>query len=126
MPKSEQRRLARTVYVNDPDTGLPARFGPDDEVPDWAAEQITNEGAWEDDETDVLGAYGTEGGPPVPGRGQSARDEEIRRASIEEAGHTYGTWKVDDLRAELEERGLPSDGKKDELVERLAEADRDR
>lgn len=113
-------RLASTVYVRDPETGEVSAFGPDDEVPDWAAELITNESAWAQDETP---AYGSEEGPPVPGRGQSAALEEVRRANLEQADNTYGTWKVDDLRAELEDRGLSSEGKKDELVARLAEAD---
>src|SRR5688500_2428270 len=35
----------------------------------------------------------------------------------------YEAWKVDDLRAELKGRGLPVDGKKEDLVARLEEHD---
>lgn len=38
-------RLAAFVYVND-ERGTVRRFGPDDEVPDWAAAKITNPKAW--------------------------------------------------------------------------------
>lgn len=119
MPQSE-RRLAATVHLTNPETGGTEIFGPDDEVPDWAAEQITNDGAWASDGSPGVGE---EGGPPVPGRAQSAREEEVRRASMEETGKTYGEWKADDLRAELKDRGLSTEGKKDELVARLAESD---
>lgn len=35
----------------------------------------------------------------------------------------YGTWSKDDLVAELQERGLPHSGNKDELIARLEESD---
>lgn len=42
-------------------------------------------------------------------------DEEAVRAEL-------NTWHVPELKAELKERGLDEDGKKDELVDRLVEA----
>lgn len=39
------RRLVAYVYVRD-EHGWPVRFGPHDDVPDWAAEQIRNPHAW--------------------------------------------------------------------------------
>lgn len=40
------RRLVQYVWVQDPDTGAPVGFGPDDHVPGWAEELITNSEAW--------------------------------------------------------------------------------
>lgn len=40
------RRLAAWVYVHRPDTGETVGFGPDDDVPGWAADLITNPAAW--------------------------------------------------------------------------------
>lgn len=40
------RHLVGTVHVQD-ENGNDHAFGPDDEVPAWAAEKITNPGAWD-------------------------------------------------------------------------------
>lgn len=42
------KKLASHVHVVD-DQGAAHVFGPDDEVPGWAQEKITNESAWVDD-----------------------------------------------------------------------------
>ncbi|MGQ0774554.1 MAG: hypothetical protein ACT4NY_09075 [Pseudonocardiales bacterium] len=42
------RKLAAFVHVED-DEGTSHVFGPDDEVPNWATEKITNPQAWVDD-----------------------------------------------------------------------------
>lgn len=42
------RRLKAHVHVSD-DAGQSHVFGPDDQVPDWAAEKITNPAAWDGD-----------------------------------------------------------------------------
>lgn len=42
------RRLVRSVHVRD-DMGVPHVFGPDDDVPSWAADKISNPAAWSDD-----------------------------------------------------------------------------
>lgn len=39
-------RLASYVHVLNPDTDATESFGPDDQVPDWAARLITNPKAW--------------------------------------------------------------------------------
>lgn len=39
-------RLATYVVINDKD-GAPVMFGPDDEIPKWAVDRITNPAAWE-------------------------------------------------------------------------------
>src|SRR5262245_16752281 len=43
---SGEKRLAFYVYVSNPADGSTNVFGPEDEVPDWAQEQITNPKAW--------------------------------------------------------------------------------
>lgn len=43
----------------------------------------------------------------------------------EDKSDDYSEWKVDDLKEELERRGLDTDGKKADLVERLEESDED-
>lgn len=40
------RRLSGYVHVTDPDTGESFAFGPDVDVPKWAASRITNPAAW--------------------------------------------------------------------------------
>ena len=51
------RRLTVTTYVVD-DNGDPAWFGPDDEVPDWAAAQIDDPAAWNEPDSET-----SDGGP---------------------------------------------------------------
>lgn len=61
------RKLATHVHVND-EHGVTRVFGPDDELPAWAVEAITNPKAWAGDEP--AQAFGTETGiaavPPAP------------------------------------------------------------
>lgn len=42
----EGKRLTGYVHITNPDTGEACVFGPDDDVPDWAEELITNPSAW--------------------------------------------------------------------------------
>lgn len=58
------RRLAAFVHLHD-ENGVVCSYGPDDTVPAWAAEQITNPAAWsgEDDETS---AEPNPAAPPEP------------------------------------------------------------
>lgn len=81
------RRLRSYVHVRD-DKHVTHVFGPDDEIPAWAAEQITNPKAWaphpDDDQRQSAGngngaAAGTEqpatgGRPPKVGTGSSRED----------------------------------------------------
>ena len=72
------RRLAGTVVLRSPETGEPVALLAGDDVPDWAAEAITNPDLWEDgsepDEGAVLAEpAGAAGGelvaetvPPMP------------------------------------------------------------
>ena len=70
------RRLRTFVHVQDKQHQAHV-FGPDDELPGWAAKRITNPKAWEDDgqgdEQDAEPAEPTDGEPPRSGRG-SGRD----------------------------------------------------
>jgi hypothetical protein len=54
-------RLRTTVHVVDQE-GRTRAFGPGEEVPDWAAEQITNPDVWEGE----LPAHLDENGEPQP------------------------------------------------------------
>ena len=62
-------RLRAHVWVHQ-DSGEPVQFGPDDDVPAWAAEKITNPRAWEpDDEPEAepaKQAIVTENATPTP------------------------------------------------------------
>lgn len=63
------RRLRSWVHLTDED-GTPVSFGPDDVVPDWAADQITNPKAWAvNDEAAAEAADSSDGPPPKNGRG---------------------------------------------------------
>lgn len=100
-------RLATFVHVADSD-GVTHVFGPDDEVPAWAAQAITNPKAWAD-------PTGTEEGTS-PGPRAAA----------------YRGMKISDLRAEIDRRNadraeeakLPAEGTKADLAAVL-EADDD-
>lgn len=55
------RRLRTHVHVHDAD-GRTHAFGPDEDVPGWAAERITNPKAWADDSADETPAAATPAG----------------------------------------------------------------
>lgn len=68
------RKLAAYVHVVDSDARRSVAFGPDDDVPSWAAKQITNPKAWagSDTETPEPTADATAGEPPPKaGRGSN-------------------------------------------------------
>lgn len=64
---SSDRRLVAYVHLNHPVTGERMVYGPDDEVPDWAAELITNPKAW-----DGGLPHAIDENAPVPGANQFA------------------------------------------------------
>jgi hypothetical protein len=72
------RRLVTYVHVRD-ESGLSCAFGPDDDVPGWAASQI-GEHAWEtapeSAPADALDG-GSAGAPPRSGKGADARTWEL-------------------------------------------------
>jgi hypothetical protein len=55
---TSKKRLASTVVVQDEEHGA-TQFGPDDDVPAWAAKQITNEKAWAKDDDEDEGKAAT-------------------------------------------------------------------
>lgn len=59
------RRLTGYVHVRD-GAGVDHGFGPDDTVPDWAAAQITNPGAWTGEESDPSEPGPDDPPPPAP------------------------------------------------------------
>lgn len=66
------RRLVATVVLRDPVTFAPVVFGPGSDVPDWAAELMTNPEVWEG--VPVTVAPSPPGGePPRSGRGASVK-----------------------------------------------------
>ena len=65
---------------------------------------------------------------PEVAEGEAVEDNEAHALVSDGDGETtevvdYNDFTVEDLRAELKERGLPTSGNKPELVERLAEND---
>lgn len=69
-------RLTAWVHVPDPDNGGVRAFGPNDDVPDWAAEWITNPHAWTDappsEAATAAEAEPASEEPPRSGRGSGA------------------------------------------------------
>lgn len=70
-----RKRLNTYVGPVTDDRGLPYQFGPNDEVPDWAREKITNPDVWTDAEdepepvdtdTDTAPAPAPDTGPDLP------------------------------------------------------------
>lgn len=98
------RRLIATVYVGD------VAYGPDSDVPDDVAAQITNPAAWSDEDADTAeSAAGvriaaSRGAEPATG-GDRAELEALTKA---------------DLVALADARGVAAHGSKAELVERLS------
>jgi hypothetical protein len=60
------KKLARIVHVTDPETFERHVFGPDDDVPKWAAAMITNSKAWADETQDEDAGEKEEPPPPPP------------------------------------------------------------
>lgn len=97
------------------ESGLPVVFGPDDDVPAWAAEKITNPAAWQDGEPDeppadestpeTEGAADDVAVPPRSGAGSS-------RAHWAKYARSLGVreqmnWSRDEIIAALESADLP-------------------
>ena len=80
-------RLRYTVFVPRED-GSTAKFGPGDEVPEWARKLITNPIAWEDEAEEGEADEGDGGALSFP---EGSPDE---------------SWKVDELKAYAAERGI--------------------
>lgn len=114
------RKLASYVYVTNPETGAAATFGPDDDLPSWAEQAITNPKAWSDtDEAVALeesAQFEHPDSEPDPGAGRSG---------------DYESQTVAELRAEVKARNegrddadrVSGDGNKADLVAALVADD---
>jgi len=85
------KRLARYVHVTD-DKGEQHVFGPDDDVPGWAAKVITNPAAWGDD------SY--EDAPLAPPTPSSTSGDDDGDGGVP----AYGSMKKAELEAEVARR----------------------
>jgi hypothetical protein len=93
------KRLKTFVHIPD-DQGGYAIFGPDDEVPAWAAERVGDH-VWEDDAAD------SDGPPPKAGKGSSA-DAWVAYAQ-DNGVDVDADAKRDDIIAALEAAGVPTE-----------------
>lgn len=102
------RRLSAYVHVRGADGGMVA-FGPDDDVPGWAAEQIKNPKAWADDD-DVVVVDAPSGDGPDVGGGEDDDERPPRsgKGSSLEAWRQYAT-----------DHGVavPDDASRDDIIE---------
>lgn len=100
---------AGRVYVADED-GIVHHFDPGDEVPKWAAKQITNPKAWGDsadsDAASTVGGAGDGDTSPAPANGDGD--------SADATTKPYSKWKKDDLQAEVARRNEGRDD--DDLI----------
>lgn len=69
------RRLRAYVHVHH--SGRTSVFGPNDEVPDWAAELISNPKAWADESAEVETTPAPETAPVVVEDQESGSDDEV-------------------------------------------------
>lgn len=105
-------RLSTYVHLREPEGLGTVGFGPDDEVPDWAARLITNPDAWEggqapsfDDVEDE-----DEDSPQVPPRGGPGSGAEAWRAYAAALGvEVASDASRDEVVAALEDQGKPVD-----------------
>lgn len=112
------RKLASYVHVTNPETGAAATFGPDDDLPSWAEQAITNPKAWSDADESVSESAQSEhpGSEPDPGAGRSGY---------------YESQTVAELRAKVKARNegrddadrVSGDGSKADLVAALVADD---
>lgn len=94
------RRLATHVWVES--DGGSGWFGPDDELPSWAEDAITNPAAFDDGEDEA-----SDGPPPKSGRG-SGLDAWKAYAAAHDVEVPDGVSK-DDLITALESAGVPTE-----------------
>lgn len=83
-------RLTTTVFVVDPD-GRDRPFGPGEDLPDWAAEQITNPDVWDGDLPAHLQEGSQEPGEQKPPEKDAQVGEEPPRSG---KGSSVAAWKA--------------------------------
>lgn len=106
---SKSKKLAYKVFVPDKD-GEMQSFGPGDDVPGWAAKQITNPSAWGDEAEETK--FGPGGIVPAPGESTGADDTEGDEDPDGEID--YSKLKKDELEAEVAKRNEARD---DDVIE---------
>jgi hypothetical protein len=102
------RRLTGRYVLRNPDTQLVERFGPEDDVPEWAASLITDESAWTSEQEEEDQADRPEMTPPPKvGRGSSS---EAWREYARLYGHPVADDETrDNVIALLEGHGVPTE-----------------
>lgn len=81
-------------------------FGPDDDVPAWAAKQITNPSAWEGGSAPDSG--GSDDGPP-PRAGKGSGREAWEKYATDNGVEVDPEWSRDEIIDELDDRGITVD-----------------
>lgn len=124
------RRVATSVRVTDKD-GRQVVLAPGDELPDWAADQVTNDAVFGEqaDEPEYATA---EAASAAEGEGGAAFEEYADDEVTVDAAHSYDSMKVTDLRGLIEQRNtgrsddakISADGTKADLIAALEADDR--
>lgn len=114
--KGGERRLRNYVHVTDPETQQVKHFGPEDEVPSWAQELITNPKAWDTYDEPGIPVEGV----PAPGPNQFAGATELVSLGNQSKSQLYGRDK-DELRTFAEDAGIDTSNlsTKQDLVEAI-------
>jgi hypothetical protein len=100
--------LAKNVYVQHP-SGKGMKFGPGDELPDWARAQITNPKVWDDYEGDAdPEPVEKRAIPPKTGKGSSRQEWAAYLRSVEPGAQVEDSDTKDDLIKYLEAHGHPT------------------
>lgn len=124
------RQVATSVRVTDQD-GRQVVLAPGDELPEWAADQVTNDAVFgeEADEPEYVTA---EAASAAEGEGGDAFEQYADDETTVDGGRDYESMRVADLRGLIEQRNadrandtkLATDGAKADLIAALQADDR--
>lgn len=125
------RRVATSVRVTDKD-GRNVVLSPGDELPEWATDQVTHDAAFAEpaEEPQFVTA---EAASAAEGEGGDAAAEYADEETADGGDVAYGSMRVADLRALIEQRNegradeaqLSTEGSKADLIAALEADDRD-
>lgn len=125
------RRVATSVRVTDKD-GRNVVLSPGDELPEWATDQVTHDAAFAEpaEEPQFVTA---EAASAAEGEGGAAAAEYADEETADGGDVAYGSMRVADLRALIEQRNegradeaqLSTEGSKADLIAALEADDRD-